>query len=322
MAVETEKKTEARAEERKPEAPVLTREQVLIEALPYIREFHGSTVLVKVGGHVVDTPEALDHIMRDVVLLRYVGIRPVVVHGGGADISAVMTKMGMEPKFVGGLRVTDEATLDVVVMLLGKLNHKLVSLVEKHGGKGLGLSGSDSRLITARKHDPVMVRKKEVDLGWVGQVEQVSPEVILMALERGYIPVVAPIAIDEQGNTFNVNADEVAGAIAGSLRAKKLLMLTDVPGVLRDPGNPASLISRLSAEEAREMMGRRHIKGGMIPKLESALRAVEQGVPEAHIINGMRHHSILLELFTREGIGTMVHRGTPGATPPGASAKP
>lgn len=279
-------------------------EEVLLSALPYIREFHGRTLVVKLGGRVLESPEAVETVARDVALLRFVGIKPVVVHGGGAEISQFMERMGMEPKFVSGLRVTDEATLDLVIMLLGKVNHRLVAALDHQGVQGLGLSGGDAHLLVAKKMAPAAVGKKRIDLGYVGEVETVNPEVLRMAVDGGYIPVVAPVAIDEGGHSFNVNADEAAGAIAAALQARKLILMTDVDGFLEDPKRSETLIPRLTLAEAKERL--KKVDGGMAPKLRACIRAVEAGVPEAHVINGQRPHALLLELLTPKGIGTMV----------------
>ncbi len=278
-------------------------EEVLLSALPYIREFHGQTVVVKLGGRVLENEEAMDRVAKDLALLRFVSIRPVVVHGGGAEISGFMERLGMEPRFVSGLRVTDEATLDLVIMLLGKVNHRLVAALERHGVQGLGLSGGDARLLVAKKMKPVAEGGKKVDLGYVGEVEAVNPEVLKMAVDGGYIPVVAPVAVDLSGSSFNVNADEAAGAIAAALKARKMLLMTDVEGLLDDPKRPETLVPKLTLPEAKERLKR--VDGGMVPKLRACVRAAEAGV-EAHIINGQRAHALLLELFTPRGIGTMV----------------
>jgi acetylglutamate kinase len=278
-------------------------EEVLLSALPYIREFHGQTLVVKLGGRVLEREEAMDTVAKDLALLRFVGVRPVVVHGGGAEISGFMEKLGMEPRFVSGLRVTDEATLDLVIMLLGKVNHRLVAALERHGVKGLGLSGGDASLLVAKKMKPVAEGGKRVDLGYVGEVETVNPEVLRMGVEGGYIPVVAPVAVDLSGHSFNVNADEAAGAIAAALKARKLLLMTDVDGLLEDPERPETLVEKLTVAEARERLKR--VEGGMAPKLRACVRAAEAGV-EAHIINGQKPHALLLELFTPHGVGTMV----------------
>lgn len=291
----------------------LTREQVLIEALPYIRDFHDSNMVIKVGGHAMVDPEIMKEIVQDVVLLRYVGIHPIIVHGGGPEITQKMEKMGKKSEFVAGLRVTDDDTLEIARMVLvGNINTKIVSLIGAYGGKGLGLSGKDGRLIVARKkavqHIIYDGKEHEVDLGWVGDVELINPEILMIAAGKGYIPVIAPIAVDDQGNSLNINADTVAGDIAAAIRSKKLILMTDVPGVLHDPRDTASRISRIRLDEIEEMIQQEIIAGGMIPKVRSAASAVEKGVEKVHIIDGSKSHSLLLELFTDSGIGTMIYR--------------
>ena len=292
---------------------ILRRENILIEALPYIREFHKSTLVIKVGGKALIDPKTMDEIIQDVVLLRYVGVYPIIVHGGGSDITQKMEQMGKKPEFVAGLRVTDHETLEIAQMVLvGNVNHKLVALIGKHGGKGIGLSGKDGGLIIAKKKDPQKVfvdgEEQDVDLGWVGDVRNINPELLCLVSENGYIPVISPIAVDEAGNSFNVNADIAAGYIAAALKAKKLIMLTDVLGVLRDQSDQKSLISQINVEEVSGLEKDGTIRGGMIPKIEACIKAVESGVEKAHIINAMVPHSILLELFTDEGIGSMVYK--------------
>jgi len=292
---------------------VLRRENILIEALPYIREFHKSILVIKVGGKALIDPQTMDEIVQDVVLLRYVGVHPIIVHGGGSEITQKMEQMGKKPEFVAGLRVTDDETLEIAQMVLvGNVNHKLVSLIGKHGGKGIGLSGKDGGLIIAKKKDPQKVfvggEEQDVDLGWVGDVRNINPELLYLVSENGYIPVISPIAMDETGNSFNVNADIAAGYIAAALKAKKLIMLTDVLGVLRDQSDRKSLISQIHVDEVSRLEKDGTIKGGMIPKIEACVKAVESGVEKAHIINARVQHSILLELFTDEGIGSMVYR--------------
>lgn len=291
----------------------LKRENVLIEALPYIQEFYDSIIVIKVGGHAMVEPGIMGEIVQDIILLRYVGVHPVLVHGGGPEIDEKMRRMGKQPEFVAGLRVTDEETLEIARMVLvGNINAKIVSLIGKYGGKGIGLSGKDGRLIVARKKAPKRMSvegvEREVDLGWVGETEIINPEILFITTGKGYIPVVAPIAVDSQGNSLNINADTVAGDIAAALQAKKLISLTDVPGLLRDPSDKNSLISRVSLEEIKDLIERGVIQSGMIPKIEASLRAVEAGVERAHIINGSRPHSILLELFSDKGVGTMIYR--------------
>jgi acetylglutamate kinase len=286
--------------------------KVLVEALPYIKEFHGSTVVIKFGGHAMVNEEIMEKTIKDILLLYFVGIKPIVIHGGGPEISEKMEKFGLKPKFVDGLRVTDRETLEVVEMVLdGKINSKIVSKFIKNGGKAVGISAKDGLLVVARKKT---IRKRvgeeevEVDLGFVGESEMVNPEILRILVDNKFIPVISPIAADKEGNVFNLNADIVAGHIAGAIKAKKLIMLTDVPGLLRDPSDPSSLISRIGYAELERMLKEGKIEGGMIPKVESVLIALRDGVERAHIIDGSKEHSILIELFTKEGIGTMVER--------------
>jgi acetylglutamate kinase len=288
----------------------MRREEILIEALPYIREFYGSKVVIKIGGHALVDESIMDKITQDVVLLRFVGICPVVVHGGGPEITRLMERLGKKPQFIGGLRITDDETMEIARMVLvGSVNERIVSLIGKHGGKGLGLSGNDGTLIVARKKRKQTVgiegEEKEVDLGWVGEIEAINAEIINITTEKGYIPVISPIAVDKAGNSLNVNADSVAGEIAYAIKAKKLILLTDVPGVLRNPADPTTLISQATPAEIKELIAKNVIGEGMIPKVEASLKAASGGVT-AHIIDGREPHSILLELFTDSGIGTMI----------------
>ncbi len=285
---------------------------VLVEALPYIREFHGQTMVIKIGGHAMVSEDVLEKTVKDILLLYFVGIKPVVVHGGGPEISEKMKKFGIQPKFVDGLRITDKETIEIVEMVLdGKVNSKIVSYFIKNGGKAVGMSGKDGLLVVARKKK---VRKRvgesevEVDLGFVGETEYVNPGILEIIIDNGYIPVISPVAIDLNGNVYNMNADIVAGDIAGALKAKKLIMLTDVDGIYRDRDDRSSLISKMSKEELEGMLKKGKLDGGMIPKAEAIINALNNGVEKAHIINGSREHSILIELFTKEGIGTMVYR--------------
>lgn len=292
---------------------MLRRENILIEALPYIRKFYDSIMVIKIGGHAIVNSVIMDQIVQDIVLLRFVGIHPVIVHGGGPEITEKMQRMGKKPEFVTGLRVTDDETLEIARMVLvGNVNSKIVSLISKHGGKGVGLSGSDGRLIVAKKLSPQRVRiegvEKEVDFGWVGETEVINPEILMILAGKGYIPVISPIAVDEEGNDLNVNADTVAGDIASALKAKKLISLTDVPGILKDPNNPESRISRIEIKEIENLIKDNIISGGMIPKITSSVFAIKAGVEQVHIIDGSRPHSLLLELFTDEGIGTMIFK--------------
>ena len=287
------------------------REEVLMEALPYIQRFHGKTIVIKLGGHAMVDQEILEMAIRDAVLLQYVGMKVVIVHGGGPEITEKMQAMGKEPKFVGGLRITDLETLEIAQMVLvGKINDGIVSLIARGGARGVGLSGNDGNLVIARKMDPQKVKEggrvKEVDLGYVGEIETVDPAVLLTLLDKGYIPVIAPIAIDREGTSLNINADTAAGEIAVALRAFKLVNLTDVDGVM-DAGR-TQIYRRLTTVEMERLIADGTVSGGMIPKITSSLNAVKNGVEQAHIINGNRGHNLLLELFTNAGVGTMISR--------------
>jgi len=286
------------------------REQVLIEALPYIREFYDSIMVFKIGGSIMSDKTVLEDFIQDVVLLRYIGIHPIIVHGGGPEISEAMEKFGKKAEFVGGLRVTDKETLGIARMvLLGNINAELVNLIGKHGGKGIGLSGQDGMFLKARKMAPVKIQGKEpVDLGFVGEVEKVDPEILMIMAGKGYVPVISPIAADDEGNNLNVNADTAAGAVAIAMRAKKFFSITDVEGVRMNPNDPSSVISEFPASDFDRLVQDGIIKGGMIPKVEACVRVVEGGVDRAHIIDGRKHHAILLELLTHEGVGTMICR--------------
>jgi len=270
----------------------------LLEALPYIREFHGKTVVIKYGGAAMTDAQLKEEFARDVVLLKYVGLNPVVVHGGGPDITRYMERLGMEVKFVEGLRVSDEATVEVAKMVLvGKQNKDIVLRINRHGQPAVGLCGDDGLLFTVRKQ----LAAGETDIGFVGQIERVDADVLLHIAED-YIPVIASVGADADGNSYNVNADAAAAAVAEALGAFKVIFLTDVDGWRADPGDPATRISEASAPEVRARL--EEVAGGMRPKLEACLHALEAGVGNAHIIDGREPHSLLLELFTDEGIGT------------------
>ncbi len=286
---------------------------ILIEALPYIKKFHKKKVMIKYGGHAMIDADAMSSTARDTVLLKYVGMQPMVVHGGGPEISRSMNKLGKEPKFIGGLRITDQETMDIVKMVLvGKINTDIVSQVCLHGGKGVGISGKDNHLIKARKKAPQVVvdnatgEEKTVDLGLVGQIENVNPEIMDMLTSNDYIPIVSPIGVDDNSNTLNLNADTVAGDIAAEVKAEKLIILTDVPGILQDPNDPESLIKRVKVDEIMELIDKGVVTDGMIPKVSTCITAIENGVKSAHIIDGRIKHSVLLEIFTKKGIGTMI----------------
>ncbi len=287
----------------------MKREDVLMEALPYIQQFHGKTIVIKLGGHAMVDPVILENAIRDAVLLNYVGINVVLVHGGGPEITEKMKQMGKESVFVAGLRVTDAETLEIAQMVLvGKINSNIVSLVAKSGARGVGLSGNDGSLIIARKMDPQKVRvggvEQEVDLGHVGDIEWIDPAILHTLLENRYIPVIAPIAIDRAGGSLNINADTAAGDIAVALKAYKLINMTDVDGVM--DASRTNVFRKLSVDQANKLLKSGAIGEGMIPKVTSVINAVENGVAFAHIINGNIEHNLVLELFTREGVGTMI----------------
>jgi acetylglutamate kinase len=270
----------------------------LLEALPYIREFHGQTVVIKYGGAAMVDPELKEEFARDVVLLKYVGMNPVVVHGGGPDITAYMERLGMEVRFVDGLRVSDEATVEVAKMVLvGKQNKDIVLGINRHGQPAVGLCGDDGRLFTVRKR----LAGGETDIGFVGDIATVDVDVLLHIAED-YIPVVASVGADTEGRSYNVNADAAAAAVAEALGAFKLVFLTDVEGWRAEPDDPSSRISEATAQEVRDKLP--DVSGGMRPKLEACLHALEAGVGNAYIVDGRTPHSLLLELFTNEGIGT------------------
>jgi acetylglutamate kinase len=286
---------------------------ILIEALPYIKKFHKKKILIKYGGHAMIDSDAMSSTARDTVLLKYVGMKPMVVHGGGPEISRSMSKLGKKPKFIGGLRITDQETMDIVKMVLvGKINTDIVSNVCLHGGKGIGISGKDNHLIKARKRAPQVVlddktgEEKTVDLGLVGEIENINPEIIEMLTSNDYIPIVSPIGVDDKANTLNLNADTVAGDIAAEVDAEKLIILTDVPGILEDPKDPETLIKRVGVEEIKELIDNGIVTDGMIPKVETCINSIQNGVKSAHIIDGRIQHSVLLEIFTKRGIGTMI----------------
>jgi acetylglutamate kinase len=270
----------------------------LLEALPYIRQFHGKTVVIKYGGAAMTDPELKEEFARDVVLLKYVGMNPVVVHGGGPDITRYMERLGMEVRFVEGLRVSDEATVEVAKMVLvGKQNKDIVLRLGRHGQPAVGLCGDDGLLFTVRKQ----LAAGDTDIGFVGQIEHVDADVLLHIAED-YIPVIASVGADTEGNSYNVNADAAAAAVAEALGAFKVIFLTDVEGWRSEPDDPSSRISEATAAEVRERLG--EVGGGMRPKLEACLHALAAGVDNAHIVDGREPHSLLLELFTDEGSGT------------------
>jgi acetylglutamate kinase len=286
-------------------SPLATPDQraaVLIEALPYLRRFFGKTLVIKYGGNAMIDDQLKEQVMQDIALLHYVGIRPVVVHGGGPEISALMRQMGHEPTFVGGLRVTDAATMEIVEMALtGKTNKNIVARLNQQGATAVGLSGKDANLLVARK-----LESPKGDLGFVGEIMQVNADILTLLVGQGYIPVISSVAIGEDGESYNVNADHAAGAIAAAVGAEKLVMLTDVEGLYADYPDRSTLISEMDTARAREMLQTGRAEKGMIPKLEACITALEGGVSRAHLIDGRHPHALLIEIFTDTGVGTMV----------------
>ncbi len=291
----------------------LNKEEVLIEALPYIQQLQGETMMIKVGGHAMVDPLMMENVIRDLVLLRYIGLNVIIVHGGGPEITRKMELMGHKPTFVGGLRVTNDETLEVARMVLvGNVNTKLISLIGKYGGKGVGLSGKDGRLIMARKLPLQRVTvdgvETDVDIGWVGEPESINPDIIDIVMKDGYIPVISPISMDADCNTMNLNADTVAAEVAAAVSARKMVLLTDVIGILKDPEDEGSCISKIGCSEIPGLIDDGIVTGGMIPKVKSAVAALEKGVESVHIIDGSKPHTLILELLTDAGIGTMIYR--------------
>ena len=284
--------------------------EILVDALPYIQEFYGTTVVIKYGGNAMINDALKENVMRDVALMKFVGIRPILVHGGGPEITGFLKKVGKESSFVSGLRVTDEETVEIAEMVLdGKLNSEIVGLLNLRGVRAVGLSGKDAGLIKAKKKLATVYEndmEHEVDIGYVGAVTEIDTALITDLLNQGYVPVIAPIGMGAHGESYNINADYVAAEIAGAMRAEKMLLLTDVEGVYQDFTDKGSLISQLRMDEAKEYIRSGVIDGGMIPKVEACLRALEAGAHKAHIIDGRLAHSIILEIFTSRGIGTMV----------------
>lgn len=286
------------------------RAAILVEALPYIREFYGKVVVIKYGGNAMINDGLKDKVMQDVALMKYVGIHPIIVHGGGPEITGFLKKVGKESSFVSGLRVTDEETVEIAEMVLdGKINSEIVTRLNSLGTRAVGLSGKDAGLIQAKKKLATVYEgeeKKKVDIGYVGKVVQVDTTILRDLIAHDYIPVIAPIGVGERGESYNINADYVASEIAGALKAEKLLLLTDIEGIYRDFEDKSTFISSLHAEEARRCIKEGVIAGGMIPKVEACLMALEKGAAKTHIIDGRLEHSIILELFTSAGIGTQV----------------
>lgn len=279
----------------------LQKAQVLIEALPYIQRFNGKKIVVKYGGSAMVDDELKKNVIKDVALLKLVGFKPIIVHGGGKEISSWIKRSGMEPKFINGLRVTDAATMEIAEMVLNKVNKGLVQMMESLGVKAVGISGKDGSTIKVDKK-----YSDGKDIGFVGEVKEVKEDLINTLLENDFVPVICPIGIDDDYNTYNINADDAACAIATSVKAEKLAFLTDIEGVYKDPLKPETLISELTISEAREFLKTGNVGGGMLPKLNNCIDAIESGVSRVHILDGRIAHCLLLEFFTNKGIGTAI----------------
>ena len=280
---------------------VMKKAEVLIEALPYIQKFNRKIIVVKYGGSAMSNEELQKNVIKDVTLLKLVGFKPIIVHGGGKEISRWVGKVGKEAKFVGGLRVTDEETMEIAEMVLNKVNKNLVTMVQELGVKAVGVSGKDGGLLQVEKK-----YAEGQDIGFVGEITNVNPKVLFDLLEKDFLPIVAPIGLDEKFQTYNINADDAACAIAKAVNAEKLAFLTDIEGLYRDINDKSSFISRLSASQAEELVADGFIGGGMLPKLNSCISAVQNGVQRVHILDGRIPHCLLLEIFTRQGIGTAI----------------
>lgn len=279
----------------------IAKAKILMQALPYIKEYSGKKVVIKYGGGAMEDPHLRQSVANDLALMHYVGIRPIVVHGGGPEISEYMKKQGKKVKFVDGLRVTDEETMEIVKMVLvGKVNKGIVDNINTHGNLAVGLSGDDGNLITAKK------KEYEVDLGFVGDVTGINVDMLEKLIADGFIPVIATIGVDEKGNNYNINADTVAASVAEHLKSEKLIFLTDVNGLYAKVDEPDTLISVLSEEQARNHVAANKISGGMLPKVKACIASLEAGVHRTHILNGTIDHALLLEIFTDEGVGTMI----------------
>ena len=279
----------------------LDKAQVLIEALPYIQRFNRKIIVVKYGGSAMVVEELKRRVIEDVTLLKLCGFKPISVHGGGKEISRWVGKAGMEPKFINGLRVTDEDTMEIAEMVLGRVNKSLVQLVESLGVRAIGVSGKDGALLKVEKK-----YSEGQDIGYVGEIREVNAQVLYDLLEKDFLPIVCPVGLDDDYNTYNINADDAACAIARAMKAEKLAFLTDIEGVYKDPDDPSTLISELWVEQARELIEKGYIGGGMLPKLQNCIDAIEHGVSRVHILDGRIPHCLLLEIFTNKGIGTAI----------------
>ncbi|HIE44083.1 MAG TPA: acetylglutamate kinase [Candidatus Omnitrophica bacterium] len=281
------------------------RAQILVEVLPYIRQFYGKVVVVKCGGELMAEERIKENISEDLTLMRFVGIKPVIVHGGGLQVTQFMEKLGKKAEFSEGMRKTDEETIEIVEMVLGKINKDLVNLINRAGGKAAGLSGKDGSLIVARK----ITSSSGEDLGMVGEAASINPSIIKVLDGEGFIPVIAPLAVTDEGVTLNINADMIAAEIAIALKAEKIIILTNKPGIMRDINDENSLISTIPLSEIEALIEKGIIHGGMVPKVKACKRALEEGINKTHIIDGRIPHSMLLEIFTDKGIGTQLVKG-------------
>ena len=279
----------------------LDKAEVLIEALPYIQKFNRKVIVVKYGGSAMVDENLKKRVIEDVTLLKLVGFKPIIVHGGGKEISRWVSKVGMEPKFINGLRVTDEPTMELAEMVLGKVNKELVQMVESLGVRAIGLSGKDGGLLNVTKK-----YSNGEDIGYVGEVQKVNADILWDLLDKDFLPIVCPIGLDDSFHTYNINADDAACAIARAMNAEKLAFLTDIEGVYKDPNDPSTLISELQISEAKEFIEKGYIGGGMLPKLNNCIDAIENGVSRVHILDGRIPHCLLLEIFTNKGIGTAI----------------
>ena len=280
---------------------ILAKAQVLVEALPYIQRFNRKIIVVKYGGSAMVDEQLKKSVIQDVVLLKLVGFKPIIVHGGGKEISKWVEKVGMEPHFINGLRVTDEPTMEIAEMVLNKVNKSLVQMVQELGVMGVGITGKDGGLLKVEKK-----YSNGEDIGYVGEITEVNPKILYDLLEKDFLPIVGPIGMDDAFKSYNINADDAACAIARAVNAEKLAFLTDIEGVYRDPSDKSSLISELHLSEARELIGSGNIGGGMLPKLNNCIDAIENGVSRVHILDGRIAHCLLLEIFTNRGIGTAI----------------
>lgn len=279
----------------------LDKAEVLIEALPYIQRFNRKIIVVKYGGSAMVDEELKARVIQDVTLLKLVGFKPIIVHGGGKEISCWVGKVGMKPEFKNGLRVTDEATMELAEMVLGKVNKSLVQLVESLGVRAIGISGKDGRLLSVKKK-----YANGEDIGFVGDVTNVNADILYDLLEKDFLPIICPVGLDDDNNTYNINADDAACAIAKAMKAEKLAFLTDIEGVYKDPQDSSTLISELTVSEAHKLVGDGYIGGGMLPKINNCIEAIESGVSRVHILDGRIPHCLLLEIFTNKGIGTAI----------------